>query len=94
MGRRKSVIEELALARQHLGPSVEERTRHDDNPRSRAFRADERATDAAGWALNLAIFRIVYLSLGVSPLAIDTWIWTRRALPDLGLYPGRQRQRG
>jgi hypothetical protein len=52
---------------------------------ARAFRADERATDAAGWALNLAIFRIAYLSLGVLPLAVDTWRWTRRALP--GLHP-------
>src|SRR6266851_6750627 len=37
MGRRKGIVEELALARQHLGPSIEERARHDDNPRPRAF---------------------------------------------------------
>src|SRR6266851_7927634 len=35
MGRRKGIVEELALARQHLGSSVEERARHDDNPRPR-----------------------------------------------------------
>src|SRR2546422_10472492 len=37
MVRRKSIVEELALARQHLGPSVEVRARHDDNLRPRAF---------------------------------------------------------
>ena len=42
---------------------------------ARAFRADEQATDPAGWALNLAILRIVYLSLGVLPLAVNTWVW-------------------
>jgi hypothetical protein len=39
LGRRKGIVEELALARQHLGPSIEERTRHDDDPRPRAFYA-------------------------------------------------------
>jgi transglutaminase-like putative cysteine protease len=38
MGRRKGIVEELALARQHLGPSIEERARHDDNLRPRACR--------------------------------------------------------
>src|SRR5215467_561070 len=51
----------------------------------RAFRLDEQATDAAGWAFNLAVFRIVYLTAGVLPLAIDTFQWTRHALP--GLHP-------
>jgi Vitamin K-dependent gamma-carboxylase len=52
---------------------------------ARAFRLDEQATDAAGWAFNLAVFRIVYLTAGVLPLAIDTFQWTRHALP--GLHP-------
>jgi len=52
---------------------------------ARAFRLDERVTDAAGWAFNLAVFRIVYLTVGVLPLAIDTFQWTRHALP--GLHP-------
>src|SRR5215468_4408565 len=51
----------------------------------RAFRLDEQATDAAGWAFNLAVFRIVYLTAGVLPLAIDTFQWTRHALPGLHL---------
>src|SRR5262249_56904666 len=51
----------------------------------RAFRRDEQATDVAGWAFNLAVFRIVYLTAGVLPLAIDTFQWTRHALP--GLHP-------
>ena len=50
-----------------------------------AFRRDAEVTDAAGWALNLAIFRIVYLTAGVLPLAVDTFWWTRSALP--GLHP-------
>src|SRR5262245_36919981 len=50
-----------------------------------AFRLDEQATDAAGWALNLAVFRIVYLTAGVLPLAIDTFQWTRHSVP--GLHP-------
>jgi ATP dependent DNA ligase domain len=40
MGRRKGVIEELALTRQQLGPSVEERARHNDDARPRAFHPD------------------------------------------------------
>ena len=51
----------------------------------RAFQLDQEATDAAGWAFNLAVFRIVYLTAGVLPLAIDTFQWTRHALP--GLHP-------
>jgi hypothetical protein len=40
IGRRESVIEELALTRQYLVPSVEERPRHNDDPRPRAFHPD------------------------------------------------------
>jgi hypothetical protein len=40
MGRWESVVEELALTRQHLGPSVEERARHNDDARPRAFHPD------------------------------------------------------
>ena len=34
MGRRESVIEELAVTRQHVGPGVEERARHNDDART------------------------------------------------------------
>jgi len=34
MGRRESVIEELAVTRQHVGPGVEERARHNDDVRA------------------------------------------------------------
>src|SRR5262249_43297135 len=50
--------------------------------------SDEQVTDAAGWAFNLAVFRIVYLTAGVLPLAIETLRWTHRLLPRLppGLF--------
>src|SRR5262245_1942653 len=50
---------------------------------ARAFRLDEQATDAAGWAFNLAVFRIVYLTARVLPLAVPTFQWPRHALPRL-----------
>jgi hypothetical protein len=40
MGRRESVIEGLALTRPDVGPRVEERARHNDDPRPRALQPD------------------------------------------------------
>lgn len=45
------------------------------------FRADETVTEGIGWAGNLAIFRIVYLSAAVLPFTWDLVRWTMEAMP-------------
>jgi hypothetical protein len=57
MGRRESIIEELALTWQHVGASVEERARHNDDPRPRAFHPD--SADGRRNAVFLLDFRDV-----------------------------------
>jgi predicted DCC family thiol-disulfide oxidoreductase YuxK len=45
--------------------------------------ADETATDDVGWAANLAIFRIAYLSAATLPFAFVILRWTRVTMPTL-----------
>jgi hypothetical protein len=53
----------------------------------RSFRSDEILNGARGWTANLAIFRIIFLSLAVLPSALWMLDWTDRILP--GLRSGR-----
>jgi len=46
-----------------------------------AFRSDEILTTPRNWAVNLAIFRIVFLIFGALPLALDFLRWTHTVLP-------------
>ena len=50
------------------------------------LQADETATGDAGWAANLAIFRVVYLCTAILPVAFNTVRWTRNTMP---LFPVR-----
>ncbi|MGC2332929.1 MAG: hypothetical protein WA581_15860 [Candidatus Acidiferrales bacterium] len=47
----------------------------------RAFRSDEILTTPKNWALNLAIFRMVFLLFGAMPLALQFLRWTHAILP-------------
>ena len=49
----------------------------------RWIRADEVRTDDHGWALNLAIFRIVFLTAAALPTALGALGWALRVLPGL-----------
>ena len=48
-----------------------------------AIRRDEVETDARGWTVNLAVFRVVLLAAIALPFAWRTLQWTERVLPDL-----------
>ena len=49
----------------------------------RWVQADEVRTDDHGWALNLAIFRVVFLAAAALPTAVAMLRWAVRVLPDL-----------
>src|SRR5579862_4620768 len=49
----------------------------------RALRSDETANDARGWAINLAIFRIVFLTFGALRWALIFLEWTEKILPGI-----------
>jgi predicted DCC family thiol-disulfide oxidoreductase YuxK len=49
----------------------------------RAFGSDEIQNGARGWTVNLAIFRIIFLSFAVLPSALWMFDWTERILPGL-----------
>jgi len=46
---------------------------------------DRDATDDAGWTLNLAVFRVVFLGLVCLPAAWTVFRWTERVMPDIAL---------
>ena len=48
-----------------------------------AFKSDEILTTPRNWAVNLAIFRIVFLLFGAMPLALDFLRWTHTILPGI-----------
>src|SRR5580704_9636055 len=47
------------------------------------FKADSIATDDLGWSANLAIFRLVFLSLVILPLGVQIVHWTATTMPSL-----------
>lgn len=47
------------------------------------LRADRILTAPRGWTANLAIFRILYLSLGALPYAMKFFSWTQKILPGI-----------
>ena len=49
----------------------------------RELKADEVLNDARGWTVNLAIFRILFLSFGVLPWALLFLDWTEKILPGI-----------
>lgn len=50
---------------------------------SKWLKADPTATDNLGWSANLAIFRLVFLSLVTLPLGIQIVHWTATTMPSL-----------
>ncbi|HXW14236.1 MAG TPA: DCC1-like thiol-disulfide oxidoreductase family protein [Terriglobia bacterium] len=49
----------------------------------RAFQADEVLASSRDWTVNLAIFRIVFLSCGALPSALTFLSWTKNILPGI-----------
>src|SRR5262245_27073819 len=85
MGRRESVIEELAVTRHHARPSVEKRARHNDEPRALHL-ASARGPHAA-FLLDLRD-----LKRGYSVFPLDFWDlergWRRTLLDRKTLIKG------
>jgi len=50
---------------------------------NRWFKADELLNHDRGWTYNLAIFRVVFLGVGVLPFAWDVIEWTDQVMPGL-----------
>ena len=50
---------------------------------SKWLAADASATDNLGWSANLAIFRLVFLSMAILPLGIQIVHWTATTMPSL-----------
>ena len=78
MGRRKRIVEELAVARHHISSRIKERARHDDDACPRAFRGC--GAPARGDVLLSSVLRLSGCCLGRALLGGITLVKRRREL--------------